>query len=209
MTATTESVIDHSPLFELDARIRVSATPAQVYRVVSDLGRSKEWSPECRGGEWTEGEPSAVGSVFRGENLRGEDVVGWAPLVRGTWYTEARVVAAEPGRTFRWMMLTHAREDQESVWGFDVEDAEGGGSWLVHHFRMGKATAGIHTIVAGLDEDARKRFVAEWTAKLAQDLDATLARIRDVVEKDAEQDAAKDSAKDSAQFPGGRRDDAD
>ncbi|MEV0844557.1 SRPBCC family protein [Streptomyces sp. NPDC049954] len=187
MTANTETVIDNSPLFELDARIRVSASPTKIYSVVSDLTRSKEWSPECMGGEWTQGEPSAVGSVFRGENLRGEDVVGWAPLVRGTWYTEARVVAAEPGRTFRWMMLTHAQEDQESVWGFDIEAVEGtedGSSWLIHHFRMGKATAGIHKIVENLDEDGRKRFVQDWTTKLGQDLDDTLARIKDVVEND-------------------------
>ena len=183
MTVTSESVIDQSPLFELDARIRISASPAEIYSVVSDLTRSKEWSPECMGGQWTHGEPSAVGSVFRGENLRSQDVVGWAPLVRGTWYTESRVVAAEPGRTFRWMMLTHAREDQESIWGFDVQDAGEGTSWLVHHFRMGRATAGIHKIVAGLDEAARKRFVDDWTAKLEQDLHDTLARIKDVIEK--------------------------
>ncbi|MHB9864565.1 SRPBCC family protein [Streptomyces sp. YIM S03343] len=183
-TGTTGTIIEKSPLFELDARILVSATPAEIYAVVSDLGRSKEWSPECMGGEWITGEPSAVGSVFRGENLRSEDVVGWAPLVRGTWYTEARVVAAEPGRTFRWMMLTHAQEDQESIWGFDIDDAGDGASWLVHHFRMGRATAGIHKIVADLDEADRVRFVEEWTSKLVQDLDATLTRIKAVIEKD-------------------------
>src|SRR3954453_3417642 len=169
MTANTDSVIDNSPLFELDARIRVSVSPEKTYSVVSDLTRSKEWSPECMGGEWIEGEPSAVGSGFRGENLRSESGGGWAPLIRGTWYTEARVVAAEPGRTFRWMMLTHAREDQESVWGFDIEDAGEGTSWLGPPFRMGGATAGIHKIVADLDEEARKRFVDDWTAKLEQD----------------------------------------
>ena len=184
MTANTETIIDNSPLFELDARIRVAASPEKIYSVVSDLARSKEWSPECMGGEWIEGAPSAVGSVFRGENLRSEDVVGWAPLVRGTWYTEARVVAADPGRTFRWMMLTHAQEDQESIWGFDIESAGNGTSTLTHHFRMGKATAGIHKIVADLDEDGRKRFVVDWTAKLAQDLDDTLARIKAVIEAD-------------------------
>ncbi|MCX5197277.1 SRPBCC family protein [Streptomyces sp. NBC_00249] len=176
------NIIETSPLFELSADIRVKATPEQVYAVVSDLPRSAEWSPECMGGEWISGEPSQVGSVFRGENLRSEQVVSWAPLVRGTWYTEARVTAAEPGRTFRWMMLTHAQEDQESIWGFDVA-ADGEGTVLTHHFRMGKATAGIHKIVADLDEDGRKRFVEDWTAKLEQDLDATLLRIRDVIEK--------------------------
>ncbi|MHC0433249.1 SRPBCC family protein [Streptomyces sp. O3] len=177
------TIIEKSPLFELRAEVRISALPEDVYAVVSDLPRSSEWSPECVGGEWISGEPSQVGSVFRGENLRSEDVVAWAPLVRGTWYTDARIVAAEPGRTFRWMMLSHAQEDQESVWGFDVEPDGEAGSVLVHHFRMGKATAGIHKIVADLSEPEREKFVADWTAKLEQDLDETLARIRNLIEK--------------------------
>ncbi|MFC4566041.1 SRPBCC family protein [Nocardiopsis mangrovi] len=176
------SIIDTTPLFELDARIAVAAPPATVYSVVSDLPRSAEWSPECRGGTWTSGPPGQAGSIFRGENLRADDVVGWAPLVRGTWHTEARVVAAEPGRTFRWMMLSHAHEDQESVWGFDIAPAAGG-AVLTHHFRMGRATAGIRKITADLDEEDRKRFIADWTGKLADDLDVTLARIRDVIER--------------------------
>ncbi|UCM88850.1 SRPBCC family protein [Streptomyces marincola] len=176
------TIIDNSPLFELRASKAISATPEQVYAVVSDLPRSAEWSPECRGGEWVSGAPSAVGSIFRGENLRSEDVVGWAPLIRGVWYTEARVTAAEPARTFRWMMLTHARADQESLWGFDIEPG-GEGSVLTHHFRMGKATAGIRKITAELSEADRKRFIADWTAKLERDLDETLDRIKDVIEK--------------------------
>ncbi|GLF99431.1 SRPBCC family protein [Streptomyces yaizuensis] len=176
------SIIDNSPLFELRADITVEATPEEVYAVVSDLPRSGEWSPECQGGEWISGKPSEVGSVFRGENLRSEEVVGWAPLIRGIWYTECRITAAEPGRTFQWMMLTHAGADQESIWGFDLAPAAGGGSVLTHHFRMGKATAGIHHIVADLDEEGRARFVKEWDAKLAQDLDATLQRIKGIIE---------------------------
>ncbi|MEU9335496.1 SRPBCC family protein [Streptomyces sp. NPDC048290] len=178
----SESIVDNTPLFELDAGIDVDATPEQVYAVVSDLPRSAEWSPECLGGEWITGEPATVGAVFRGENLRSESVVAWAPLIRGTWFTEARVVAAEPGATFRWMMLSHAQEDQESVWGFDVAATESG-SRLIHHFRMGKATAGIRKIVADLDEAERVKFINEWTAKLESDLDVTLKRIKDVIEK--------------------------
>ncbi|MET8824605.1 SRPBCC family protein [Streptomyces sp. NPDC004610] len=176
------SIVDNSPLFELGAGIHVDATPQEVYAVVSDLTRSSEWSPECLGGEWISGEPATVGAVFRGENLRSEEVVAWAPLIRGTWHTEARVVAARPGSTFRWMMLSHAQEEQESVWGFDMA-ADGGGSRLVHHFRMGKATAGIRKIVADLDEAERVKFIKEWTAKLESDLDVTLKRIKDVIEK--------------------------
>jgi len=175
------SIVDTSPLFDLRADITVAATVEQVYAVTSDLPRSAEWSPECRGGEWVAGAPGTVGAVFRGENLRPDTVVAWAPLVRGTWHTECRIVAAEPGRTFRWMMLSHAQADQESIWGFDTEPAADG-CVLTHHFRMGRATAGIHAIVAELGEPVRIQFVQEWTAKLASDLAETLKRIKDVIE---------------------------
>lgn len=179
----SESVIDAGTLFDVSASTVIDASPDAVYDVVSDLSRSAEWSPECRGGTWVSGEPREVGAVFRGENLRSEDVVAWAPLVRGTWYTQARVVAAEPGRTFRWMMLSQADEDQESIWGFDLRPLDGGRTELTHHFRMGRATAGIHKITQDLDENRRERFVDEWTTKLEHDLEATLNRIRGVVEK--------------------------
>jgi hypothetical protein len=47
---------------------------------------------------------------------------------------------------------------------------------------MGKATAGIHKIVADLDETERKKFIVDWTDKLEQDLGHTLKRIKDVIE---------------------------
>ncbi|GAA4958654.1 SRPBCC family protein [Actinoplanes utahensis] len=173
--------MEKSPLFDLSGSIAVKAGPDQVYAVVSDLRRSSEWSPECRGGEWVSGEPATVGAIFRGENLRGEDVVAWAPLVRGVWYTEARITAAEPGRTFAWAMLTHTGENQQSVWGFDMRPAAEG-CLLTHRFRMDEPTEGIYKIVAGLDEEARDRFVREWSDKLRQDIARTLERIKAVIE---------------------------
>ncbi|KQR17339.1 SRPBCC family protein [Cellulomonas sp. Leaf334] len=174
------TIIDSSPLFAVSESIEVDASPAEVFATVSDLGRSGDWSPECRGGTWT-GEPGAVGSVFRGENYRAEDVVGWAPLVRGTWFTEAEVVEADAPATFRWAMRTHTGATQSSVWGFVVEETVDG-CRLTHDFVMREATEGIHKIVAGLDEADRERFVEEWGAKLVDDVRRTLARIKDVVE---------------------------
>ncbi|MER7705242.1 SRPBCC family protein [Kitasatospora sp. NPDC097605] len=163
--------------------MRISATPDEVYSVISDLPRCGEWSTECRGGSWVSGAPAEVGSVFRGDNLRSPDVVPWAPVVRGAWHTHAEVVAAEPGRTFRWAMRDTAGRAQESVWAFDVTAVEDGGSVLVHHFRMDAATEGIRGITAGMDQDARRRFFAEWGEKVAADLVVTVGRIKQVVEK--------------------------
>lgn len=175
------SIVDETPLFTVRASIGIAATPDQVYALVSDLPRSGEWSPECLGGEWIGGPPATVGTVFRGKNLRQPEVVGWAPLIRGVWYTECRIVAAEPGETFQWMMLSHALTDQESIWGFDVAEHEGG-AVLTHHFHMGRATAGIRQIVAGLTEPERVKFIEEWTQKLTGDLETTVTRIKKIVE---------------------------
>ncbi|CAL9491140.1 MULTISPECIES: SRPBCC family protein [Streptomyces] len=173
-----------NPLFRSRAQVHVAATPAEVYAAVSDLARMGEWSPECLGGEWTTGEPGAVGSVFRGDNERAEDVVAWAPVVRGRWTTYAEVVAAEPGRTFQWAMHNSKGEKQDSVWGFTIEP-DGEGTLLVHHFRMGAATEGIQGITAEMDDARKQQFFAEWGDKVAGDLAETLGRIKVVIEKEA------------------------
>nr|BFE58089.1 SRPBCC family protein [Dactylosporangium thailandense] len=173
-----------NPLFESRAEVRVNASPARVYAVVSDLPRSGEWSSECLGGRWVAGAPGTVGAVFRGDNRRAEDVVAWAPVVRGDWSTEAEVVAAEPGRAFRWAMRDSTGAAQDSIWAFELAP-DGEGTTLVHHFRMGRPTEGIRKIVSGLDDTARARFFAEWGEKVAGDLADTLQRIRLVIEKDA------------------------
>ncbi|WP_189866602.1 SRPBCC family protein [Streptomyces poonensis] len=172
----------HTPLFEVRADIRLSAAPYEVYAVVSDLPRSAEWSPECTGGTWVSGEPATVGAVFRGENRRSPNVVEWAPVVRGTWRTESQVVAAEPGRAFRWAMRDSFGRAQQSVWSYEIKPA-GDGCVLVHHFLMGAPTEGIRSITADLDEAEKRRFFADWSAKLAKDLQVTLLNIKAVIER--------------------------
>jgi len=168
-------------LFSVRAEVWISASPERVYAVVSDLARSSEWSPECTGGRWVTGEPGTVGAVFRGDNRRAENVVSWAPVVRGEWSTESEVIAAEPGRVFRWAMRDSSGNAQDSVWSFEIERADEG-CVLVHHFRMGEPTEGIRGITADMSDADRTRFVSDWAAKLERDLQDTVRRIKAVIE---------------------------
>jgi Polyketide cyclase / dehydrase and lipid transport len=177
-----ESNSRSGPLFQLHSEVRVAASPADVYAVVTDLGRSAEWSPECQGGQWVSGSPATVGAVFRGENFRGDDIVAWAPITRGDWTTEAQVIEAEPDRVFRWAMRDKTGHCQSSVWGFVVEPAEEG-STLTHDFQMDEPTEGIHHITADMTAPEAGRFFAEWGAKVQGDLAITLERIKEIVEK--------------------------
>ncbi|MFS8199000.1 SRPBCC family protein (plasmid) [Streptomyces sp. CWNU-52B] len=179
----THTEAEQATLFRISARTEVAASAADAYAVVSDLPRCGEWSTECRGGTWISGTPSAVGAVFRGENHRAEDVVAWAPVVRGEWTTEAEVVTAEPGRSFRWAMRDSAGRRQESVWGFDIEATDHGCA-VTHHFRMGAPTEGIRGITAGMDATERRRFFSDWSAKVNADMTATVHRVKAVIEAD-------------------------
>jgi hypothetical protein len=73
--------------------IHVDAPPEVVYRLVSDLPRMGEWSPECQRCEWVAGASGAeVGARFKGYNR-----IGWR-----RWSTKGEVVTAEPGREIAW-----------------------------------------------------------------------------------------------------------
>lgn len=173
---------DEETTFRVRAEIAIAASPHEVYDTVSDLARSGEWSPECRGGRWISGMPGAVGSVFRGDNLRGTDVVSWAPVVRGGWQTESEVTAAERGRLFQWVVLNSAGEKQDSTWTYEIRPTRDG-CVLVHHYRLGRLTEGLAKIFDGLSEAGCARFVTEWNAKLGQDVATSLKRLKTVVEQ--------------------------
>lgn len=175
------SEVDNQPLMSARCSANIAAPPEDVYRTVSDLSRCGEWSPECRGGNWVSGTPAAPGSVFEGLNERHDDVVAWAPVVRGSWTTRSEVLAAEPGRNFRWAMQDSAGRAQRSVWAFEIEP-DGTGSVLHHTFRMDAATEGITGITADMDAEERQRFFRDWGAKIEADLAHTLQRIKHVLE---------------------------
>lgn len=68
----------------------VSASPQDVWAVISDLPGMGSLSPEATGGTWVKGDGPAVGSVFKGKNARG----------KRSWSTKAKVTAAAPGSSF-------------------------------------------------------------------------------------------------------------
>jgi hypothetical protein len=89
----------------------VSATPEEVYAAVSDVTRMGEWSPICKECWWDEDEGPRVGAQFTGRNVD----------AGRTWETRSKVVAAEPGREFAWLVgAGYVR------WGYTMEPVEGG-----------------------------------------------------------------------------------
>jgi uncharacterized protein YndB with AHSA1/START domain len=93
----------------------IAATPEDVYAAITDVTRMGEWSEECHTCEWHDGvDGVAVGATFDGHNRHGEN----------EWTTQARVIEADPGRSFAFecsMMDFHY-----ATWGYRIEPTESG-----------------------------------------------------------------------------------
>ncbi len=93
----------------------IAAPPELVYAAISDVTRMGEWSEECHACEWHDGyDGPVVGATFDGRNRYGEH----------EWTTQAKVIAAEPGRAFAFecsMMEFHY-----STWGYRIERTAAG-----------------------------------------------------------------------------------
>lgn len=89
----------------------VARSPEDLYAMVSDITRMGEWSPICRACWWDEGDGPRVGAWFTGRN----------ELPERTWETRSKVVAADPGREFAFVVAgTIAR------WGYTFTAVDGG-----------------------------------------------------------------------------------
>jgi hypothetical protein len=150
-----------------EARLHVDASPDQLYRMVSDVTRMGEWSPETVGCRWIDGASGpAVGARFKGFNRRG--------FVR--WSTTPEVVVAESGREFAF--VTKRRGFPSTRWTYTFTPAPTGGTDLAETFEL----LGDYSWLAGF---LVRRVV--WTnddrrADLEAGLMHTLQRIKAVAE---------------------------
>lgn len=98
----------------LTATVDIAASPQQVWRVVADLRRTGEWSPECKG--VTPLGRTRKGTLLLGRNRRG----------RVRWVTLSRVDEYEPDLAIAWTVLTN-----RSVWRYELRPGPVG-TVLVH-----------------------------------------------------------------------------
>jgi uncharacterized protein YndB with AHSA1/START domain len=95
--------------------IDIDAPPAEVWRVVSDVTRTPEWSPVCHRCEWLGGATGpAVGVRFRGHNR----------LNGARWSRECEITAADPGAVFAFSTLF--RGEESTRWRYRLGPAGSG-----------------------------------------------------------------------------------
>ena len=93
----------------------VAASADAVWKMVSDLPRMAEWSPENEGGAWIKGATGpAPGARFRGSNRHGGK----------SWKTVAKVVDANRGAGSR--SAVTAMGLPVALWAYDITSTDSG-----------------------------------------------------------------------------------
>jgi hypothetical protein len=150
------------------AQLHVDAPPETVYDLVSDVTRMGEWSPECVACEWLDGATApAVGARFRGKNKN-----RWA-----RWSTKPRVVTADRGNEFAFVVSFLGREMTKWTYHFDrVAD----GTNIVESFEI-LTTLPFYIRLS----DRLLMGVNDRAADLEANMQRTLATLKARVEADA------------------------
>jgi len=98
-------------------RIEIAAPPESLWQMVSDVTRTKEWSPDVVMSAWVPPWTGpVVGAQFESTNHM--------PFV-GRWRSRSTVTASDPGRRFAFAVGRNPA-DPNTTWAWDFEPAAGG-----------------------------------------------------------------------------------
>jgi hypothetical protein len=145
---------------QLAASADMRASADQVYAVISDVTRIPEWSPETARAEWSA--PDRFNA--------------WNRRRLGRWRTTARVVEAEPGQRFSFIVQVMGRDWTQ--WTYVVEPgADADATRLTEEFRM--CVPMPFGVVA-----FERLFLFVWDRRkdLQRNLQISVDRIRAIVE---------------------------
>jgi hypothetical protein len=156
-------------VFQFSESIVIDAAPEFVYDLVTDIGRTGEWSPICRNCWWQDERRGArVGAWFTGRNEADGQV----------WETTSQVAVADRGREFAWLV-----GGQYARWGYRLEPV-GAGTRLTESWEFLPAGRTMFRQTYGPEADDR---ITLRRGQAMRSVPATLAAIKRIAE--AEQHA--------------------
>ncbi|RZT88271.1 uncharacterized protein YndB with AHSA1/START domain [Pseudonocardia sediminis] len=147
------------------ATATIASPPEQVWRMVTDITRMGEWSPEATGGRWRDGASGPeTGARFVGSNRHG----------RIRWNTHCRVTECEPPSRFTFVVGESA-----TAWGWILEP-DGEGTKVTHwRERVGKTNPLVTALQkSGIIGRDRETLMADGMRR-------TLDAVRSAAERDA------------------------
>jgi uncharacterized protein YndB with AHSA1/START domain len=148
---------------ELTATLEVTAPPAQVWALVTDVARMGEWSPQVVR-TVVLGGPIRLGSRFLNLNHQ-----GWKH-----WPTSAKVVRFAPHRDFAFRIT-----ENRTVWSFQLEPTADGGTRITHRRETPEGISPLSNALVGAALGGQKAFVPELLEGMGRTLDRIGVELED------------------------------
>jgi hypothetical protein len=156
---------DHVEMF-------IAADANVLYRMVSDLPRIGEWSPECLGVDWEGG----ISAPTEGATFVGRNAVGPGRRIR--YSRHGRVLVADAGREFAFITDEGGRES--TAWTYRFQP-EAGGTRVTESYQVRWIPAWARIIDVPLNRHK----------ELLANMRTTLARLKTAAESRVGQPSAK------------------
>lgn len=145
--------------------IHVEAPPEAVWALVTDIGRTGEWSPVCTAAVWDDPAAGPVaGATFTGHNTSGER----------SWQTRCSVLVADEPREFGWEV-----NDGLVRWAYLLAPV-GGGTELTETWEFTDKGISVFHERFG---DAAPQAIAARAAEAHSGIPATLATLKRLAEE--------------------------
>ncbi|WP_206488912.1 SRPBCC family protein [Rhodococcus sp. KRD162] len=146
----------------LEATIDIAASPETVWKIVSDLRRMSEWSPQCTKMKVLGG---TIGTGTRTLNINRKGLL--------VWPTTAKVVTFEPNRELAFRVI-----ENKTTWSYTLTPTAGG-TTVVEKREAPTGTSNVSSLLV-------KRFLGgidEFDVELVEGMNTTLRRIKAESEK--------------------------
>lgn len=150
--------------FQHSESIIIDGPPEAVYDLVTDIGRTGEWSPICRECWWQDGDGPRAGAWFMGRNEADGQV----------WETTSQVTVADRGREFTWVV-----GGEYVRWSYGFEPTGAAQSQLTESWEFLPAGLSMVAESQGSKADALIEQRRQWAIT---GIPATLSAIKGITE---------------------------
>jgi len=155
----------------------ITASPAEVWALVSDIGLSSRFSSEVSGADWIDGHAGpGLGARFAGHSAH--DAIG-------EWTTTCIVTGFEHERTFEWSVIGRDG-DVSSIWRYTIDDLGDGTVRLGQWFQMGPGRGGLNYAIESMP-DKEERIVARRLEEHRVNMERVLAGVKELAESNGGQ----------------------
>ena len=154
----------------VEVRVWISAPPARVWELVSDIELMPALSAELQSVEWLDGASGpAAGARFTGRSKH---------EALGEWETTSQVVEFEPERLFGWAVGDPA--DPAALWRFRLEPKDAG-TELSEWMQMGPGRSGLSFAIDRMP-DKEQKIVFVRMREFERNITVTLEQIKTLAE---------------------------